>query len=98
LLLQSDGELEVPEAAQQQQHATEPADGTTKSQHLDTHVWPTLSTALHNSPPSRGRGQGAGAALFGRSLFDVAAGEGLLTSAAAAYYVLSQNRTSQQHL
>lgn len=71
LLLQSDGELEVPAVQQQATESDVPT-----GQHLDAHVWPSLSTSLHNSPPSKGRGHGAaGAALFGRSLFAVADGE-----------------------
>lgn len=67
-LLQSDGELEVPAVQQQATESDVPT-----GQHLDAHVWPSLSTSLHNSPPSKGRGHGA--ALFGRSLFAVADGE-----------------------
>lgn len=85
LLLQSDGELEVPAV---QQQATE-SDGPT-GQHLDAHVWPSLSTSLHNSPPSKSRGHGADAALFGRSLFAVADGEGR-SSAAACWSVELQH-------
>lgn len=72
LLLQSDGELEVP-AQQHAQPEPDPEDdvattSTTAASQLDKRVWPPLSTSLH-SPPSWGRRQAAAPAFFGKPLF-----------------------------